>query len=231
MPGTDQERPRSVPAARRVGTGWTLLAAVEVVLTVTAVLGLVAPTIPLLVLVGVSLAIRREHLTTIGLTRPARPGRMALEVLGWVIGWTVVLLGLVMPVLNRLTGDEQDLTDLLDVEGDLGLLLVFLVLTWTVAAIGEEVVYRGFLPTRITDVTGRGAAGVLVAVLGSSVLFGLAHTEQGTIGVAVTFLDALLFTWLRLRYATLWASVLAHGFNNTIGLVALYLVGPIYGFW
>jgi hypothetical protein len=27
------------------------------------------------------------------------------------------------------------------------------------------------------------------------------------------------------------AAVLAHGFNNTIGLVTFYLIGPIYGLW
>ena len=25
--------------------------------------------------------------------------------------------------------------------------------------------------------------------------------------------------------------ILAHGFSNTIGLVAFYFVGPLYGFW
>jgi hypothetical protein len=28
-----------------------------------------------------------------------------------------------------------------------------------------------------------------------------------------------------------WAPVLAHGFNNTIGFVAFYAVGPVYGLW
>ena len=31
--------------------------------------------------------------------------------------------------------------------------------------------------------------------------------------------------------ATIGISVLAHGFNNTIGFVAFFLVGPIHGFW
>ena len=47
----------------------------------------------------------------------------------------------------------------------------------------------------------------------------------------VTTIDACFFTWLRLRYRTLWASVLAHGFNNTIGMTAFFLVGPISGLW
>lgn len=71
---------------------------------------------------------------------------------------------------------------------------------------------------------------MIVAVTGSSALFALAHTEQGAVGVAVTFLDGLFFSALRLRYRTLLAPVLAHGFN-TIGLVAYFLIGPVYGLW
>jgi len=71
----------------------------------------------------------------------------------------------------------------------------------------------------------------VAAVLVSSLLFALIHTEQGLIGVALTFLDALLFSVLRLSYRTLWASVLAHGLNNSIGLIAFFFVGPIYGLW
>ena len=62
-------------------------------------------------------------------------------------------------------------------------------------------------------------------------LFGLAHTEQGLIGIILTFLDALFFSFLRWRFKNLWAAVLGHGFNNTIGLVSFYLVGPMYGLW
>ena len=62
-------------------------------------------------------------------------------------------------------------------------------------------------------------------------LFGLAHTEHGTVGVVVTGLDALFFSILRLRYRTLWAPILAHGFSNTLGIIAFFLIGPIYGFW
>jgi membrane protease YdiL (CAAX protease family) len=49
--------------------------------------------------------------------------------------------------------------------------------------------------------------------------------------VALTTLDAVFFNALRYRYRTLWVSVLAHGFSNTIGLVAFFLVGPIHGLW
>lgn len=71
----------------------------------------------------------------------------------------------------------------------------------------------------------------MVAALASSALFGLAHTEQGTVGVLLSAVDAVAFTTLRFRYGTVWAPVLAHGFINTIGFVAFYLLGPFYGLW
>ena len=63
-------------------------------------------------------------------------------------------------------------------------------------------------------------------------MFALIHLEQGLVGVGATFADALLFSWLaRGSPAGLWAAVLAHGFNNTLGLTAVFLVGPIHGLW
>jgi hypothetical protein len=136
-----------------------------------------------------------------------------------------------MPLANHVSGTRQDLSGFADLEGDLGLLLVFLVLSWTLAAFVEEVAFRGYLQTRMRDVLGHGRAGTVVAVLASSVLFGVLHSEQGLIGVLVVSLDAVALSVVRYRCRTLWASVLAHGFNNTIGFVAFYLVGPVYGLW
>lgn len=222
---------------RRGGRLWTVLATVEVTLAAAAVLVAIVwerviPTIVILALAGVSLALRREGLGTLGFHRVARPSRMGAVVLGATLGWSLLQLGLIMPVLNHLTGRKQDLSQFKDLQGNLGSLAVLLLLTWTVAAFGEEIVYRGYIQTRITDALKPNTAGVLLAVVSSSVLFGFAHTEQGVIGVVVTFLDALFFSVLRLRFSgNLWASVLGHGFNNTVGLIAFFIAGPLYGFW
>ena len=111
------------------------------------------------------------------------------------------------------------------------MLLILVALSWTLAAVGEETVYRGYIPTRIADVFGQKRVGILLGVGVSAALFALAHIEQGVSGVVVTFLDAIYFSALRWRFRTLWAAVLAHGFNNTIGLVTFFFVGPIYGLW
>jgi len=78
-------------------------------------------------------------------------------------------------------------------------------------------------------VLGNELLGLAIAVGVSAALFALAHTKQGAIGVGITFLDAVFFSFLRLRYATLWARILAHGFNKAVGLTAFYFTGPIYG--
>jgi membrane protease YdiL (CAAX protease family) len=73
--------------------------------------------------------------------------------------------------------------------------------------------------------------GTLIGVGLSSLLFGLAHTQQGIIGVVLTFLDALFLQFSEMAIRNLWAAVLGHGFNNTIGLITFFFVGPIYALW
>jgi membrane protease YdiL (CAAX protease family) len=145
--------------------------------------------------------------------------------------WSMFQLGVTMPVANHLSGEEQDLSAFDGLEGNLGMLAGLLVLSWTLAAFGEELAYRGYLLTRLREALGGGRAGLLVGVVASSVLFGLGHTEQGLIGVVIVTLDAVAWSALRVHYGTLWASVLAHGFNNTIGFVTFFLVGPVHGLW
>ena len=136
-------------------------------------------------------------------------------------------------VLEHATGDRQDFSTFDGLQGDPVTLVVLLLASWVLAALGEETAFRGYLQVRIAERVGPDRAGaVAVAALGSAVLFALIHLEQGAVGVGATFADALLFSWLARRSpAGLWAAVLAHGFNNTLGLTAVFLVGPIHGLW
>jgi uncharacterized protein len=205
---------------------WYVAAAEVAVAAIVVVLDLLVPTLVLLGLAALSSAVRREGLTALGFARVERPGRMAAQVLALTVGWTLLQVGLVMPVAERVTGTRQDVSDFAIVQGDPAVLGGLLLLSWTLAAVGEETAYRGYLFTRARD-----GLGLAAAVLVPSVLFGLAHTEQGPVGVVLTTLDAVALTWLRLHYGTLWAAVLGHGFNNTIGLVTFFLVGPVGALW
>jgi membrane protease YdiL (CAAX protease family) len=211
---------------------WTALAAAEVVLAAGVVLlDLLLPALVLLALMTVSLLVRREGLASLGLRR-VRGGRvLAAKMLLFSAAWTLFHLGVLIPVANRLTGEQQDMSDFAALEGDLGMLALLLVLTWTLAAVGEELAFRGYLQTRLTEVLGGRGPGLVVSVVVSSLMFGMLHTEQGLVGLLLTTVDGIAFCVLRYRFATLWASILAHGFNNTIGFVAFYFLGPVYGLW
>jgi membrane protease YdiL (CAAX protease family) len=135
------------------------------------------------------------------------------------------------PLTNHLSGTRQDVSAFADLEGDLGLLALYLGASWVLAAFCEEVAFRGYLLTRLTEVLGPGRSRRLAAVLGSSVLFGMLHTEQGVVGVVAAVLAGVVLSAVRYRCGTLWAPVLAHGFDDTIGFTWFYLFGPFYGLW
>lgn len=210
---------------------WAAIAAVEVLLgTVVVLADLGLPTLVLLFIAGVGLGLRRQGLGSLGLHRAAVLP-LAAKMLAFAVVWSLFQLAVTMPVANHLSGSKQDLSAFDGLEGNVGMLLTLLLLSWTLAAFGEELAYRGFLLTRCRDVFGSGILGTAVAVLATSLLFGFAHSEQGAIGVLVVSLDAVAFCLLRLHYGTLWAPVLAHGFINTLGFLAFFFVGPIYGLW
>ncbi len=210
---------------------WRWLAAVEVALATAAVLlDLLVPSLVLVLLAAASLAVRRQSPSTLGLRR-SHARRLVAKMFLVAAGWSLVQLSLTMPVANHLSGRNQDLGQFDDVEGDLALLLLFVVLSWTLAAFVEEVAFRGLLLTRVRELLGPSPAATVLAVTLTSILFGVLHSEQGLVGVLLVTLDAIVLCAVRLHYDTLWASVLVHGFNNTLGFVTFFLVGPVHGFW
>jgi hypothetical protein len=102
-----------------------VVTATEATLAAAAVaLDLLVPTLVLLAMAAVSLSLRREPLGSLGLRRPTRARRMCVQVLGLSLLWTTLTLTLVLPVVEHLSGERQDLGAFADLEGDLALLVV-----------------------------------------------------------------------------------------------------------
>ena len=173
MPGSDGEltSPEQTIRSedRRRGAGWTILAAVEVLLAgAVVILDVFIPTLVVLAMAAVSLAIRRQRPSALGFRRTPSPGRMILAVFGMTVVWDLFQIGLTKPILNTLTGERQDLSQFAGLQGNLGSLLVLLALSWTLAAVGEETVYRGYIPRRVSDVFGENVTGSFIGVALSS---------------------------------------------------------------
>jgi len=211
---------------------WTWVAAGEVVVAAAAVVAdWFIPAVVLVAMAAVSLMIRRRGPGSLGFHRTAHAWRLTVQMLLFAAVWSLFNIAALIPVTNHLSGQRQDMGAFADLQGNPTLLVVYLVAAWLLAAFTEETAFRGYLLTRLRDVLGDGRLPVLFAVVLSSLLFGLLHTEQGLVGVTVSALAGVVYALLRYRCRTLWAPVLAHGFVDTIGFVWFYLFGPMYGLW
>ncbi|SFN54332.1 hypothetical protein SAMN05216219_1120 [Mycetocola miduiensis] len=155
---------------------------------------------------------------------------MIIHVALLTLGWNILTFLLFLPLLELATGTEQDVSGFAPIQGDFRLLLLMLALSWTLAAVGEEFAFRGYVQTRMRELL-PGRWGLATAIIFSSLLFGLVHTEQGIVGVIVTTVDGVFFSLLRYQFRTLWAAVTSHGVSNTMGLIVFFLFGPVQAPW
>ncbi|UCE93855.1 MAG: CPBP family intramembrane metalloprotease [Flavobacteriaceae bacterium] len=94
---------------------------------------------------------------------------------------------------------------------------------YIVSSFGEEVIYRAFLINRFTELGLDSAFGKILAVVISSVIFGLVHFEWGPTGIVSTAMMGLVMGIFYLKYKNLWILVLAHAYMDTLLLVPLFL--------
>ncbi|GJM27696.1 MAG: hypothetical protein DHS20C17_03310 [Cyclobacteriaceae bacterium] len=93
-----------------------------------------------------------------------------------------------------------------------------------VSSFGEEVIYRAFLINRISELARSSKYRSVIAVIVSSIFFGLVHYEWGPMGMVQTGCMGLVMgiSYIKLK-KRLWILILAHAYMDTILLVQLYL--------
>jgi len=177
----------------------------------------------LLALAWISLRLRGLRWRDVGF-RLYRDWRTTLAI-GVAAGIGIELLELfaTQPLLARLTGQMPDLSAFSRVAGNLQWLSLSLVLTWTLFAFGEELVFRGYLMERIAGLFGRTRAAWVVALASASVVFGLSHFQQGITGISENLIDGLLLGALYLRFGgNLAIPIVAHGVTDTVDFLLLF---------
>jgi membrane protease YdiL (CAAX protease family) len=212
------------PPARRP-TRWAAIELVSAVLIVAAFAAGVLPVteVPALLILGwVSLRRRKLRWSSVGLRRPVN-GRRAALLIAAGVAYAIISFYTLDPLLDRLTGHPADLSEFADVRGNASMLLFWLLLSWVLGAFGEELAYRGYLINRITDLVPQRAAAPSIAILGSSLLFGVSHISQGLSGVISNGLGGLVYGILYVSAGwNLWVPILAHGLEDTIGFLLIY---------
>jgi membrane protease YdiL (CAAX protease family) len=186
--------------------------------------GLPRTIFPFFLLGWASLWLRGISWNDVGLRRPAS-WLLTLLVGGCVAGLAALLNQFVLsPLLQSWGGREIQASSLASLHGNLPELLLLVLATWPIAAMMEEMVFRGYLLNRIIDFTGRRKQAVGAALLVSSLLFSLAHGRYDIGFLLTSFGIGLLEGGLYLAFRrNLWIPILVHGTANTITfLLAFY---------
>jgi membrane protease YdiL (CAAX protease family) len=183
----------------------------------------------MLAVVWLGLRLRGQGWADIGL-RLRFAGRRAVigaVLKSWLVFGAALSAFVVGSVLMaKITGIPQaaDTSGYEYLRGNLSMLILALAAVYLVSSFGEEVIYRGFLITRLSDMGAGGHWATGAAVVVSAIIFGLAHFDWGVVGIVQTgFMGLALGTSFVMLRRNLWVLVLAHAYMDTILLVQMYL--------
>jgi membrane protease YdiL (CAAX protease family) len=174
-------------------------------------------------IVWVMLWLRKLGWKGVGLHRP--PSWFRTLVLGALTGVALQLLAiwLIDPLLVQLTGQPFDMSEFHRIQGRLPNLIAYIIIGWLLGAFLEEMVFRGYMINRFTNLFDRRLVGLVVGVLVSSVLFAIGHLNLGISSVVETFLFSLAYSGLYLAAGrNLWLPIISHGVYNMTFFVLVY---------
>ena len=226
-------QPAAEGAAVGVAAGWRQrkwLALVEFVLVALIFLADEKHLIPvsktpfLLVLGWISLRLRGLRWRDVGLTRNRSwPLTLALGVSAGLLMEAFELF-VSQPLLIRLTGKQPDLSDFQAIHGNLKLLLLVVALAWTLAAFGEEMVWRAYLMNRVADLGKHTRLAWIVSLVAVNIAFGFAHSYQGITGLIDEGLMGILLGLFYLGTGrSLAVPIIAHGVADTVDVLLIFL--------
>lgn len=185
--------------------------------------------IVMLVMVFTGVKLRGEDMSQFGLTLKKFNLKFALKtVFQSIIVFTLalgafILASVLMSTINGIP-ESPDHSVYNFLSGNLGMLVLSLAGVYIVSSFGEEVIYRAFLINRISELGSNNKTTRILAVVISSIIFGLAHYSWGSMGIIqTTFMGlALGGSYLYLK-RKIWVLIIAHAYMDTILMVQLYL--------
>jgi CAAX protease family protein len=171
--------------------------------------------------------IRGSTWSDFGLARPKSWVRTILMGIGVTVGM-IIGFSLLMPLITLAFPIPQADNSRFDIlHGNLPNLILNVVAMWFTAGFFEEFLWRGYLMNRLVDLQGNKTKfGWVISLVGSAIIFGLAHMYQGLGGVIRIAATGLLFgaAFLTTR-SNLWPVIIAHALLNTIDFVQHYFGG------
>ncbi len=185
-------------------------------------LALLSMIIALLMIWGL-LWLRRSSWREFGLRRPESWARTFFLAIGGVVTIHVLVGRILSRLVVDLTKQPVDISRFDALRGNITALISGLIIVWTLAAFGEEMIFRGFVMNRIADLFKNRKNGLIAALFISSILFGMGHFYQGLSGVILTGIVGIIYVLAYLAdRCNLWAPILIHGLYDTSAFLLIY---------
>jgi CAAX protease family protein len=169
------------------------------------------------------LAARGSSWAAVGVRLPESWIRALVWVIALYAASALVVACVVTPLGKALHWSPVDLTRFSGLRGNAVALAGWVALAWITAAIGEELLFRGYLMTQGLAAFGNGRVGLEAAIATQAVLFGVAHAYLGVRGVLTAGCVGLIYGWVYVcNGRQLVPLILAHGVTDSLSLLAIY---------
>jgi membrane protease YdiL (CAAX protease family) len=213
--------------------GWLEVASIPILLVIGTILGALTGFPPMtsigaigLALAGASFYLRREGVSWVSLIGPRTHSANTLAgyVLLAICLATAGAYAITWVLLNLFGSPPIDISRFVDlVQGNPVMYAWYLLpIAWGTAAVGEELLCRGFLLHRI-----EGMSSTIVAVVLQALIFSVVHAYQGITGMAAVFTVALAFGAVYIKCGrSLVPLIVAHGIIDTFAMTAVFLGRP-----
>lgn len=183
----------------------------------------------MLVYIWLGLQLRGENWKAFGLTFKSISWRETMKVfLLSLLVFVLALAGFIIGsiIMANITGIPQsaDLSGYDYLKDNIGMFFLTLIGVYVVSSFGEEVIYRAFLINRIAELGNTTRNATIIAIVLSSIIFGLVHYDWGPMGIVQTgFMGLVLgICYIKLK-KRLWILILAHAYVDTILITQMYL--------
>ena len=101
--------------------------------------------------------------------------------------------------------------------------IIYLIVSWTTAGLGEELIYRSFFLGQFVSVLKNVKYKWTLSLVISSIIFGFSHFNDGTEAIILTAINGFIIGIVYLKTnRNIWAAYITHAFANTVELMIIY---------
>jgi hypothetical protein len=166
---------------------------------------------------------RLSKLKELGFKKPSSWEKTILTTISFALLIQLSFLVLFDPLIERITSSQLDISGVEHVKGNLTNLFIMLGVGWIIGGFLEEILFRGFLLNRLSNVFKSRAMGDAIAIIITCGSFGYSHLYQGLGGMISTgLISAIIAIIYIFSNRNIWYAILTHGFINTFAFILIY---------